>query len=92
MIDQDMNSEACNGIPGQPMEESTNSIESTLKTRERAVLRQFVRSADDKRVARALGIARQTATNHLNAIQKKCGVANRAALMKRALQDGIRDA
>lgn len=62
-----------------------------LTQRERDVLQAFFHLADDVRVARSLGLARQTVTNHMNHIQRKLSVVSRAGLMKFIYEHRVND-
>ncbi len=53
-----------------------------LTGQQQAVLREFVREPNDRRIARKLELCPQTVRNHLSRIQKKLKVTGRVELMK----------
>jgi len=59
---------------------------SRLTGQQQKVLRLFVQEPNEARIARQLGIQRQSVYNHLNRIQHKLHVAGHAELMKFVLQ------
>ena len=58
---------------------------SKLTVRQQEILRRFVDGPNELRIARQLGLSRQTVANHLSQIQRRVGVHGRTELMKAAL-------
>jgi excisionase family DNA binding protein len=77
---------------GQPTQASSPSHRAMpLTRREEDVLRFIADGLSDKEIAFALGISRNTASNHVRAIRDKLGVQSRAAAAALAVRGQFRE-